>query len=128
MCSAQKLGLELGGEKQLGRVLSRVWSWRMCHRLCSLSIISGSPFWVPGGTALPGLSVVGWDHMNGSSHQDISGSDICHFWVKCLIAGVRPHQVLFPSTRITVSVPDGSLSTCLGVEQDPCKPHAGHVT
>lgn len=123
MCSALGLILELGRERELGRVLSRVWSWWMCCRLCSSSIISGSPFWVPGGTAFPGLSVVGWDHMNGSGHQDISGSDICHFWVKYLIAGVRPRQVLFPSTMIAVSVPDGGLSTCLGVEQSPWKPH-----
>ena len=91
-------------------------------------MISGSPFRVPGGTASPGLSVVGQDHMNGSGHQNISGSDICHFWVKCLIAGVRPRQVVFPSTMIAVSVPDGSLSTCLRVEQNPWKPHAGYVT
>ena len=100
----------------------------MYRHSCGLSVISGSPLWALGGTAFPSLLVIGWDPMNGSGHQDMSGHDICYFWVKYLVAGVRPHQVLFPSTMITVSVPDGYVSTCLGVEQNPWKPPAGHIT
>lgn len=50
------------------------------HRL----IISGSPSWALGGTAFPGFLVGGGDPMNGSGHQDMSGSDIRYFWVKCI--------------------------------------------
>lgn len=64
--------------------------------------------------------------MNDSGQRQVSRSDLCHFWLKHLIAGVRLHRARIPSIMITVNVSGGGCSPCLGVGVEQ-KPLGGHV-